>query len=287
MPNSKGVTMINQYFKIIIMISVISLLSSQNTISGYKVESVGHLSISQTQVDNWEAGGESTLSWQTNLKSSFSKKHPIWNELHILDMSFGKTRVGDIPARKSIDEIKLESLINLKIRHGVNPYLAINLQSQFSPGYNYNENSSELVSDFLDPLYITESTGFAWEIFNSMNSRLGFAMKQTFTDQFPAPYADDPTTLEIEKSKFEYGLEWVVDYQNNINELTSINSKIELFSDLVSVRQTDVRWDSNFSTKLSDLFDVSFNFKLIYDQDISNRRQIRQYLAIGISYTLR
>jgi len=274
---------------LVYMISLVHVTAvfGQSTANGYQTDSVGHFSISQIQLDNWETGGESSLNWQINIQSGMKNERKTISESHEISLSFGNSKTGSLPSRKSLDEINLESVIRLKTKNRFLPYVSIKMQTQFAPGYQYEGTVSKKVSGSMDPVYVTESTGLTRQLFNRLNMRLGLAMKQTFTTHFHVLYTDDPDTPDIEKSKFEYGLEWVGDYRKNVNEFSTVTMKIELFSNLAAVRRTDVRWDGNYTTQISDFIDIGFNFQLIYDEDISHKRQIRQFLTIGISYTFR
>ena len=46
-----------------------------------------------------------------------------------------------------------------------------------------------------------------------------------------------------------------------------------------------MNWDSLISASISRLVNVNFNFRLIYDRNVSPKRQIKQSLAVGFTYT--
>ena len=72
---------------------------------------------------------------------------------------------------------------------------------------------------------------------------------------------------------------------DKIAENILLTSKLELFSNLQSLKEIDVRWDTIFSSKISKYIDVNFNVQLFYDRDISHKRQLKQALSIGLTYT--
>jgi cytochrome c oxidase assembly protein Cox11 len=49
--------------------------------------------------------------------------------------------------------------------------------------------------------------------------------------------------------------------------------------------EVDIKWDNIFSAKISKYIDVNLNVKLFYDKDISEDRQLKQSLALGLTYT--
>ena len=70
-----------------------------------------------------------------------------------------------------------------------------------------------------------------------------------------------------------------------MSERILYESKLEIFSNFKATDETDVNWDNTFSAKVSELIKVSFNFRLLYDKDIFYKRQLKQTLAVGLSYS--
>ena len=252
---------------------------------GWQKEMVGNLNLTQTKFDNWAQGGEDAFAWQINLNLKFVNDQEKWTWSNMGKFSFGSTKMGDQESRKSIDEIKFESVYTYKLAELLNPFVAANGLTQFAPGYNYETESKTKISTFMDPGYFRESLGLGYKPNDIFQTRLGASMKQTITRNYPSPYADDPNTTEIEKTKNEIGAESVSDVSWKISDNTIFKSKLELFTTFSAFDETDVNWDNDFTTKISKYFNINFNFKLFYDKDISPKRQIKQFLGIGITYT--
>ena len=70
-----------------------------------------------------------------------------------------------------------------------------------------------------------------------------------------------------------------------MSENSLLTSKLELFSAFKASDETDVNWDTVISTKISKYVNINFNFKLFYDKDISPKRQIKQAIAFGLTYS--
>jgi len=148
--------------------------------------------------------GSTYLNHIGRANGSSKNERKTISESHEISLSFGNSKTGSLPSRKSLDEINLESVIRLKTKNRFLPYVSIKMQTQFAPGYQYEGTVSKKVSGSMDPVYVTESTGLTRQLFNRLNMRLGLAMKQTFTTHFHVLYTDDPDTPDIEKSKFEF-----------------------------------------------------------------------------------
>ncbi|MCI0494677.1 DUF481 domain-containing protein, partial [candidate division KSB1 bacterium] len=180
-----------------------------------------------------------------------------------------------------------ESVLTYKLGVLINPFVAATGETQFAPGYNYGTDPKTQISAFMDPGYFRESAGVGIKPSEIIKTRLGVSLKQTVTQSidYPVNYADDPKTInKIEKFKNEVGAESVTDVNWKVSANSLFTSKLELFSALKSLEETDVNWDNILTTKISKYFNVNFNFKLFYDRDISKMRQIKQAIALGVSY---
>ncbi len=244
----------------------------EEPVYGWQNELVGNLNFTQTMLDNWSQGGEDSWVWQLDIN--------------------GKAKIQDSEARKSADEIRLESVYTYKVGTYVNPYVAVTGITQLTSGYVFSDdgNGNEIkteVSKFLNPGYFTESIGVGFKKSKHFKTRLGLAFKQTVaTDDAFAPfYSDDPETPQLESVRSEVGMESVSDYSRKISETILYTSKLELFSNFESADAVDVRWDNLFAAKVSKLISVSFNLQLFYDKDISSKRQLKQVLAAGLTYS--
>lgn len=257
----------------------------QKSEHGWQKELVGNLNLTQTQFDNWTQGGEDASAWQLNIngKAVDDKEKYKWDNSG--KVSYGRTKIASLESRKSVDEVKLESVFTYLLGVYVNPYVAVSGETQFTKGYKYTEDSKTAVSTFLDPGYFSQSAGVGYEPAKEFKTRLGFAIHETITSDFPVPYADDPDTEDIEKTKVEPGLESVTDFSKSLIGNILLTSKLELFYNFGDFDETDVKWDNIFSAKISKYIDVNFNVKLLYDRDSSEKRQIKQALAVGLTYT--
>ena len=253
---------------------------------GWKTQIVGTLNLTQASFSNWEQGGENTLAWQINLNASFVRDEEKYNWANSGKFNLGFAKVAGSEARKSADEIKIESVLTRKLTQFINPFVAVTAKTQFVAGFEYGDNDSKTkISKFLDPGYFTQSAGVGYAPSESFKTRFGATLKETITSAFPVPYADDPTTVEVEKTKVEPGISSTTDFKRKFEENVLFTSKLDLFSDLEAFDRIDVLWENNLTLKVSKFINVSVNVDLLYDKDVSDRRQIKQVLAIGFTYT--
>ncbi len=253
---------------------------------GWENKFIGSLNLTQTQLDNWSQGGENAWTWQANLNASFVNNQEKFTWSNTGKVIFGQARIGGDKVKKTDDEIYLETVYRRNLMPELNPYISATALTQFTAGYDYSQEPRLKISNFLDPGYFTESIGLIYKPDEKFQTRFGFALKQTVADVFAPKYSDDPETGDtVEKFRNQYGAESMTDYKTNLNEIIVYVTKLQLFSSFESFNTVDVRWDNLVSAKVSEYIAVSFNFLLYYDRDISLKRQIKQTLAVGLTYS--
>jgi hypothetical protein len=252
---------------------------------GWQNEIIGTLNLTQASFDNWEQGGENTLAWQITLNTNFTleKEKYTWTNTGRFTLGFAK--VGGTEARKSADEIKIETVLTRKVGKRLNPFVAFFAKTQFASGFEYNGDTKTKVSEFLDPGYFTQSIGIEYSPNDVIKTRLGATVKETITSDFPIPYADDLNTPEIEKIKIEPGISSITEFKRKFQDNILFTSRLDIFSDLEALDRIDILFENNLTLKVSKFINVSLNIDLLYDKDISGRRQIKQILAVGFTHT--
>lgn len=255
---------------------------------GWNKRAVGTLNFTQASFDNWAAGGENSWSWLFNLTGSFINKQEKGNWRNFYKIEYGQSRVGDTESKKTADEIFLESEYTRNLTKVLGIYAAVNGRTQFAAGYDYGIDPKVEISQFFNPAYFRESFGLKYTPSDIFNSRAGFGLKQTVVsdEKFALFYTDKSDTEELEKLRSEIGLESVSNLVLKLKENIAFASNLDIFSNLKSVDQVDVRWDNLISAEVAKYITVSFNFQLYYDKDLSLKRQLKQYLAVGLTYSL-
>ncbi len=251
---------------------------------GWKNEIISNLGLNQVGFDNWAQGGENAFSWQFDLNAKFIKTAEKTTWTTTGKFAYGQSRVGDQGTRKTVDEVRLESVLKFNIEKAAEPYLSMAAWTQFADGLVYGDNGSTVVSTFFDPLYMTQSAGIGFEPTDGLKIRIGASAKQTFTSSYPT-YADNPDTPEIEKTLSEFGAESVIDLTRKFSEDLILKSKMELFSNISGIDEVDVNWDTQLTAKVAKYISVNLGLRLLYDKNISKKRQLMQTMAIGFTYS--
>lgn len=276
--------------RIMIILLALFLLQAQEEkkapVYGWKNSINANLNFTNSGYTNWTKGGENSTSWQGVIEYGFIENQELYNWNTNGRFAFGETKVGEKSEfRKTSDEIKFESVYTRKLGTHINPYAAVSVITQFTTTYNYDTDPAVKISTFFDPGYITQSFGVGYADEEIFKVRTGLSFKQTITNTYRS-FSDDPKTTKIEDFKFETGLEIASSYNNNVSEKIVYEGKLHIFSALDAIKRVDVRFDNVFRSKISDFLTVSYSYTLLYDFDLSSQRQLKDVLAVGITYNL-
>jgi hypothetical protein len=255
-------------------------------VEGWKVSAVVGAGLSQAAFSNWAQGGENSFAYTLSglVNGTLHGDRTRWS--NTLSLRYGQAKIGSDEAKKTDDEIYFESIFVYRAWEPFHPYAAATLRTQFAPGYNYPDNAPRVrVSKFFDPAYLTESAGMIYEPSSIFSSRLGVAMREVITSEFPQ-YADDPSTLDIETTRFDVGLEWVSTLNYEFLPNMVYITRLELFAPFDEFDRVVVRWDNVISGKINNWFTVNLGVQVLNDVNVTPRTQLKQTLTLGVSYQL-
>jgi hypothetical protein len=253
---------------------------------GWKKNLVGGLNLTQVSFNDWQQGGEDALAWTLTLDGKFENDQPKTNWATSYKFAFGQTKLGEQGIRKTDDKIDLETVLTYKLGSYVNPYFAATLKTQFARGFQYAADGTKTqVSKFFDPGYLTQSAGFGYQPAPQVKTRLGVALREIITSDF-AIYSDDPATDEIEKTKVQGGMESVTNVDWKLAANLLLTAKLELFAPFETFDEAIVRSDNTLAAKVSKYVTVNLNVQLINERKVTPRTQVKETIAIGLSYAL-
>lgn len=252
--------------------------------STLKKELITKFNVSQISFTNWAKGGDNMIAYNSGIVTGLKKNHPQYNwHLHG-NFLFGQTKQGGSSLKNTLDKIDVDANITIKEKKYMNPYFSLTFDSQFARGYDYKKAPPVAKSGFWDPAYMVESAGSGVIVSQNFQSKLGMAIKETFTRNFRQYSDDGKTTDKKEWLKVEPGLNSRTDFTYRFNHKIKVTSKLILFSNLEAFNEIDMRWDSNLQAKLAKYISVDLSLFALYDKDVSVKTQIRQFLGIGFNY---
>ncbi|MCF8242305.1 MAG: DUF3078 domain-containing protein [Melioribacteraceae bacterium] len=247
------------------------------------------LNISQITFENWAKGGENSLAYTVTGDFALRYLTENWKFRNQFKGAFGKTKLGQDEIRTTDNEFFFETVLSYKILGWeVNPFISNLVRSAITSGYDYKTTPKTKIADFFDPGYVTQSIGFTYDKHENFRTRLGIAFQETFTreDALALAYSDDPETAEIEKFKFETGLESVTDMKLNVDKNLIYQSKLRLFTRFEDIDIWDVRWDNTITAEVNSWLNVNLSVIIIHEVSQTVKTQFKEALQIGITYSI-
>lgn len=251
---------------------------------GWKHSVVGGLTLGQVSFTDWAQGGENSLSYGLMVggKSELNKERTNWSNSY--KFAFGQTRLSSQGLRKTDDEISLETLFRYKLQPEFGLYASATLQTQFANGYRYETDGTAIpISSFFDPAYLTQSIGVVYTPIPEIITRVGPALREVVTSTYYG-YADDPKTADIEKVRVQAGLESVTGVRWELMENVLFTMRLSIFMPFDDPGRMVVRNDNGLAVKVGKAVTMMLTTQIWVDPDVSPRTQLKESIALGLSY---
>jgi hypothetical protein len=259
---------------------------AQDTVYGWKHALISSVNLSEVNFTHWVPGGTNSLSYVAGINGKSDRNAPMTDWLTTYKLTFGQAKLNGQDIRKTDDEINIETMLTYKVDKNLNPYVAASLLTQFAPGYDYPDSGGPVrVSDFFDPGYLKQSAGYGWKPSNIFQTRLGVALREIITHNFPQ-YAAEPLQGESEGTRIQGGAESVSQLELPIDTNVLFRAKLDLFSPFKTMDRMVMHGESSLIAKVSKIFSVELSALFVNDPDLSPFTQIKQGLSIGISYAV-
>ena len=264
--------------------------------------------MAQSHFDNWSAGGQDNINFLGLLKYdiNYKKGNHKWDNNIDLQLGYSYFDMKKDPV-KTDDRIFLSSLYGYNI-HNDQWFLTANLtfQTQFTNGYDYASDSTNRISGFMNPGYVTLGLGAQWvpnEHFKvnlaPLTGRMTIVNDQRLADAGAfgvkaAEYKVDEDGVEVlddngnriitkhgETIRWELGAQLTAEFNYEIMENVTFSSKLIAFynylikpSDLNAKHEkyncpVDFDWDNALNMKINDWLTCNVTARLVYDEDIA------------------
>ena len=197
--------------------------------------------------------------------------------------AFGQTKISGEALRNATDKIEMDGTYSYLAGIFVNPYASASVNTRFTTGYDYSQKPKIAKAGFWDPVYVMQSCGGGISLGKIFKTRLGFALKETFTRRH-RQYSDDPKTPEQERAKWETGIESRSDLSANLAKEMTYVSKLELFSAFEHIDVADVKWEHLVTAKVAKYVTMKLELQIYYDRDVTAKTQVKQALTVGLTY---
>ena len=246
---------------------------------GWRKELVGSFNFTQSSFSNWAGGGVNNSAWLTGARGAFKRIGTRANWTHNLRCEYGQMKEKGRGSRKTFDLIFAESILDLNSSRLIKPYARASAKSQFATGYNYDTTPRTPLSDFADPLYLTQGAGVGFQFKPYLITRWGLGLQETFARKYGATYTKGHSSL------VEGGVESVTELNRTVRENLGLKSRLSLFWPFNETSRLDVDWMTDITLKAIGALGVTFKCEALYNKTVLDKIQWQQVLGIGITYS--
>ena len=252
---------------------------------------------SQSNFNNWIAGGENNLSGNLGINYDFNYKKDklTWDNKIIASYGLLQTKNADFE-KKTDDRFEFNSTLGQHAFGNWYYSLFLNFRTQFTRGYIYGKdaNGAEIRTEntnFLSPGYLTFGPGLFWK--KGDHLRLNFApltSKMTFVDDFytsQTGYVDGAYFgVDANKSlRYELGFYASAYYKFNLMTNVSAENTLNLYTNyLEDPQNVDIDYSLAIVMKINKFLSANLNFQAIYDDNAFQGFQTRQVFGLGVNY---
>jgi hypothetical protein len=280
---------------------------TKDTLQGWRTGGVLGLTLAQTSLTNWAAGGENSMAINGifSFFANYKKDKTAWD--NSFDFGYGLLKQGTVKDYKKTDD-KIDILSKYGHEAFKNFYYAalFNFKTQMTAGYNYPTDTTKVkISDLFAPAYVVGALGMDYKpnaylsVFAApLTAKMTIVNNQILADAGAFGMKDGKT------SKTEFGgyVRFIYSRNNFKNEAlknVSFTTKLDLFSNYAEAPQNiDVSWETQIAFKVNKYISVNVNTHLLYDdniktiekngtgQDITKgaKIQFKEILGVGFSY---
>jgi Protein of unknown function (DUF3078) len=245
---------------------------SADTIPGWRKGGICGITLAQTSLTNWAAGGQNSVAVNgiLSLFANYKKRNSVWD--NSLDIGYGVLKEGTgVPFRKTDDRFEIMSKYGIKAFKNVYYSALIDFKTQMAPGYNY-PNDSVKISNLLAPAYLVIAIGLDYKPTPYFSAFVApFTMRTTFVIDTALSNQGAFGVTPGKKSLVEFGgyirlIYSKNDFKNEFLKNISFTTKLDLFSNYFDKPQNIViNWETLVVMKINKFLSANLNTDLIYD----------------------
>ena len=270
------------------------------------------LNFGQSSYTNWAAGGQNTINGQGlfNYEIRYKKNNFKWDNTLTTALGYSFYDFERKPIKTDY-KIEFTSLAGYKATEHLNYAAELAFRSQFAYGFDYTKDSTNYISHFLAPAYISLGLGVEWVpnkyfslYFSPLTGRITIVNDDRLAEEgaFGVNNLDKNDTIvhtNFAKVRYEFGARAVAKFQYPLAKNIDFNSKLELFSNYLNhPERIDVDWQNMLVLKVNSWLNANLATHLIYDYDIpfyddanvkieGSKVQFKEVLAIGFMINLK
>jgi hypothetical protein len=238
---------------------------------------------SQASHKNWSQGNTNSVAATGINALNLNYKQSSYVYDLVLNLRYGQTKINGNEVRKTDDLIHIKNRVDhLLHTKELSAYFEVEFRSQFDKGYDKNR---VYISDFLAPGYLIETAGLGYRPVDFVQMQMGFSMKQTIMadTSLSKRYGLNPGSSFRSEGGFSMG----VGLKKNVAKNLTLVSSVQSFTNFLQpANYTDVMFTNELTGKVNSFMNTNIQFMMVYDKDFNSQFQIKQVLAIGLSFNV-
>jgi hypothetical protein len=281
-----------------------------DTTSNWKKKLVFNFNVNQASFSsNWKAGGINSIGLNTNFnyKANYTDEKQSWD--NELGFTYGFVRNSGQGFRKTLDRFFLDTKYGRKLDKNWDLFTSLNFASQFSPGYNYQNDllgveQELLISDLLAPAFATWAIGFEYHPADYFKVRISpFSPRMTIVNNNNGRFTElnelgvevptaSPFGVEVgEDIRYEwFAFQLTADFDKDIAKNMNLKWRYLMFANYETLgedgtRTIDHRLDLMITAKVNRFISVGLGGILLYDYYQDSQVQLSQAFNLGFMYS--
>lgn len=265
---------------------------------GWTKGGVFNLNLSQGASRNWASGAEKasfSLNALINSFAYYKRERHAWD--NTVNLQYGLVNATSIGTRKNDDRIDLLSRYGYQLK---NPkwYISAlgNIRTQFTDGFDYSVTPKKQNSAFFAPAYLLVSPGMMYKPNATFDVFLSPVTSRwvLVNNKHPFLRTSYGFTDTTKSTRNEIGAFLTANLKRDIAKNISYTARLDLFSNYRNnPKNVDVFWTNVIGMKVNKYIGVTYNFDLIYDDDVEDAKrpgrklgtQLKSLLGVGLTAT--
>lgn len=275
-----------------------------DTVGAWTHDLTTKLLFSQSGFKDWKGGRSGTASVTTSIFGTAQRTSGRWNQQYDYKFAFGVLKRQDAEGRsfrKTEDQIHIEGNLRYEgksVFRLLRPTISGRLRTQFAKGFNFSDNlfpdalprsdkdPPVQISEFMSPVFITESIGLTFVSKEWYTVQLGLSSKQAVVRDRALRGLYDLDQSQIVRIEGGIGLSSTV--ERNIAEDIVYRSQFDSFIGLNKRGSLpDFTWENYLNLKVNEWLSANIEFAAIFNENTIRAVQLKEKLSVGLDLELR
>ena len=259
----------------------------KDTLKGWKTSGLVGLTFGQTSLNNWQAGGDNTVTGDltVNLTANYMNDKWFWDNNLMAEFGLVNSSANDY-WQKAADQINLTSVAGRGLAKNWSASALFSFKTQFAKGYKY-PNTENYISTLMAPAYGDFALGLSYKpspkytfFISPIAERMTFVLNDSLSDA--GAFGIDPG----EKVKWETGAFLMASTNQTLAENLNLISSLDMFTPYSeNFGKVNMNWNILLNYKFHKMFTATLNTTIrYYDAEIT-KIQFKEIFGLGLTYT--